>query len=59
MLDIMVEDLIEEELIGPEIYDLSKEMAMETLEKTNNKVRKQEIKQVSFCLNFMDKVICV
>lgn len=44
--EFICEEFIEEEVIGPEVYDFSKELALETLHKTSNRVRRQEIKQV-------------
>jgi hypothetical protein len=42
----ILEEFMDEEVVCPEVYDLLKELALETLQKTSNRVRREEIKEV-------------
>ena len=44
--EIMLEDLINETIIDPELEEDVKELAIETLDKYSDKKRKREIKEV-------------
>ena len=46
IFDVILEDLIDEELVGPEVDEQGKEVVMDTVKHYNDKVRKKEIKQV-------------
>ena len=44
--DLVIEDLIEELVIEPEIEDMLPEIAREVLDKYDNKIEKRELREV-------------
>ena len=47
MLDYIIDDIIEEELVLPEVEDVSDEVAVEVLDYYNDKARRRELKEVA------------